>query len=76
MKKFVAILALPIFFVAYYFAAKFYIAQQYLAAYSLVLTSLVSIVLWILNIGLLLKRKPAVVAPAVPRAYITNRKAA
>ncbi|HXB08201.1 MAG TPA: hypothetical protein VNW04_13820 [Puia sp.] len=76
MKTFVAFLTLPVIFLLCYLAAKLYIADQYLAAYSLVLAWFVSFILWIQNVGLLFQKKPAVVVPAAPRAYIATAKRA
>jgi hypothetical protein len=75
MKKFVAFLALPVIFTLCFLAAKLYVADQYFAAYTLVLAWFASFIYWIQAIGQLFN-KPAVVVPAVPRAYITNKKAA
>ena len=75
MKTFVAFLTLPVIFLLCYFAAKLYVAEQYIAAYTLVLAWFVSFIAWIQVVSQLFN-KPAVVVPAVPRAYISNRKAA
>ncbi len=75
MKTFVAILTLPVIFLLCFFAAKLYVANQYLAAYSLVITWFVSFIVWIQTVGQLFN-KPAIVVPAVPRAYISNKKVA
>jgi hypothetical protein len=75
MKTFVATLTLPVIFLLVFFAAKLYIADQYLAAYSLVLTWFVSFIMWIQTVSQLSDKKPAIVVPAVPRAYL-NKKVA
>ncbi|HEY4108093.1 hypothetical protein [Puia sp.] len=75
MKKFVAFLTLPVIFLLCFFAAKLYINDQYFAAYTLVATWFFSFIFWIQNVGQLFN-KPAVVVPAVPRAYISNKKVA
>jgi len=75
MKTFVAFLTLPVIFLLCFIAAKLYVADQYVAAYSLVITWFVSFIFWIQSVGQLFN-KPAVVVPAVPRAYISNKKVA
>ena len=76
MKKFVAILTLPVIFLISFFAAKSFVAGDYFTAYLLVFGWFASFVLWIQNVGLLFERKPAVVIPAAPRAYISLKKIA
>jgi len=75
MKTFVAFLTLPVIFLLCFLAAKLYVADHLFAAYSLVLTWFVSFIFWIQTVSQLLDRKPAVVVPAVPRAYLTRKVA-
>jgi hypothetical protein len=75
MKTFVAILTLPLIFSLCFLATKLYVADQYVAAYLLVATWFVSFIFWIQTVSRLLENKPAVVVPAVPRAYLTKKVA-
>jgi len=75
MKTFVAFLTLPVIFLLVFFAAKLYVADQYIAAYLLILTWFVSFIFWIQTVSELLNKKPAIVVPAVPRAYLTKKVA-
>ena len=75
MKTFVATLTLPVIFLLVFFAAKLYVADQYIAAYTLVLTWFVSFIFWIQTVSQLLNKKPAIIVPAVPRAYLTKKVA-
>ena len=76
MKTFFTVLNLPVICLLYFFSTKCYIAGEYFAAYTLVLGWFVSVIFWIKTVGTLFTKKPAVVRPAVPRAYITRPKAA
>jgi len=76
MKTFVAFLTLPLVVVLYYFASELYVVEQYFAAYALLVTALGSLVFSIQTLGQLIEKKPAIVVPAVPRAYLTKAKVA
>lgn len=75
MKTFVAFLTLPLIFTLSFLAAELYVAGQYIAAYALVAAWFVSFIYWIQTVSQLLEKKPAVVVPAVPRAYLTPKVA-
>jgi len=76
MKTFVAFLTLPVVIVLYYIASKLYVVEQYFAAYALLVTALGSLVFSIQTLGQLFEKKPGIVVPAVPRAYLTKAKVA
>ena len=75
MKTFVAFLTLPVIFLLCFLAAKLYVADPLFATYSLVLTWFVSFIFWIQTVSQLLDRKPDIVVPAVPRAYLSKKVA-